>query len=95
MRLLSVLAAAGAFQHVSGFVPTGLGFGVAASSNQSPLHFPSTAFARESKSLFSSTMEPSVGFNTRLDDAFRASKDKDEAAFIGFITAGYPSKVRK
>jgi tryptophan synthase len=38
-------------------------------------------------------MEPSVGFNTRLDDAFKASKDKDEAAFIGFITAGYPSKA--
>lgn len=28
------------------------------------------------------------GFNTRLDDVFRSSKERGEAAFVGFITAG-------
>jgi len=31
------------------------------------------------------------GFNTRLDDVFRSSKERGEAAFVGFITAGYPT----
>ena len=31
------------------------------------------------------------GFNTRLDDVFRSAKARGEAAFVGFITAGYPA----
>jgi hypothetical protein len=34
----------------------------------------------------------STGFNTRLDSVFRSAKERGEAAFVGFITAGYPTK---
>merc|ERR1719506_822713 len=39
-----------------------------------------------------STSSSGGGFNTRLDTAFSAAKAKGEAAFVGFVTAGYPSK---
>lgn len=32
------------------------------------------------------------GRGGRIEDAFATAKDKGEAAFITFVTAGYPSK---
>lgn len=32
------------------------------------------------------------GFGGRIEEAFAAAKDKGEAAFVSFITAGYPTK---
>ncbi len=32
------------------------------------------------------------GFGGRIEEAFAAAKDKGDAAFVSFITAGYPSK---
>jgi len=34
-------------------------------------------------------MERGVG--GRIEDAFQAAKDRGEAAFVTFVTAGYPS----
>eukprot|EP00520_Triparma_pacifica_P020277 CAMPEP_0118642874 /NCGR_PEP_ID=MMETSP0785-20121206/6069_1 /TAXON_ID=91992 /ORGANISM="Bolidomonas pacifica, Strain CCMP 1866" /LENGTH=359 /DNA_ID=CAMNT_0006534457 /DNA_START=1116 /DNA_END=2192 /DNA_ORIENTATION=- len=44
-----------------------------------------------SSKLDMSAVEKGTGFNARLDDVFRSAKDRGEAAFIGFITAGYPA----
>ena len=73
----------------------------ASNPSRSPSHASTTThnFGKttvQTAALYSSTLDsPSTGFNTRLDNAFKASKEKEEAAFIGFITAGYPSKVRR
>ena len=32
------------------------------------------------------------GIGGRIEDAFQAAKEKSEAAFVTFITAGYPAK---
>lgn len=31
------------------------------------------------------------GIGGRIEDAFAAAKDRGEAAFVSFVTAGYPS----
>jgi len=31
------------------------------------------------------------GMGGRLEDAFAGSKQRGEAAFVGFVTAGYPA----
>jgi hypothetical protein len=31
------------------------------------------------------------GFGGRIEDAFSAAKERNEAAFIAFVTAGYPT----
>ena len=35
------------------------------------------------------------GMGGRIEDAFAAAKDKGEAAFVSFVTAGYPAAEGK
>jgi len=44
-------------------------------------------------SMSSSSMERGIG--GRIEDAFAAAKDRGEAAFVSFVTAGYPTSQGK
>ena len=44
-----------------------------------------------SLSMSSSSEKKSVGLSDRLDAAFSLSKSKNSAAFVGFVTGGYPT----
>jgi hypothetical protein len=58
-------------------------------SRSSPASSSSISNVASSETLSVANMEKGVG--GRIEDAFEAAKSKGEAAFITFITAGYPT----
>lgn len=49
----------------------------------------STVSQKNYMNMTSATMERGIG--GRIEDAFAAAKDRGEAAFVSFVTAGYPT----
>jgi hypothetical protein len=56
------------------------------SSNIDTLHNQNNTF---NSTMTSTNMRRGIG--GRIEDAFAAAKDRGEAAFVSFVTAGYPS----
>lgn len=83
------------------FFPLVLGWSVLAASTQSSLAFTPSAFQAsttvKSSALNVAAVEaPSVadmerGVGGRIEEAFASAKEKGEAAFVTFVTAGYPT----
>lgn len=67
----------------------------------SPASIPATANKKTRSGLNVASIEiPPVnemerGVGGRIEDAFAASKEKGEAAFVTFVTAGYPRAAGK
>jgi hypothetical protein len=59
---------------------------LSASSNIDILHTYNNTF---NSSMTSTNMRRGIG--GRIEDAFASAKDRGEAAFVSFVTAGYPS----
>jgi len=74
------------------FAPTPLGAarGVAAANTQSVRHLTTKLNVASADPISVEDMERGVG--GRIEAAFGAAKEKGEAAFVTFITAGYPNK---
>ena len=67
------------------------------SPSRSPVHTKLAISINHYHSTFTSsatkptTMELKRGSGGRIEDAFAAAKARNEAAFVSFVTAGYPS----
>jgi hypothetical protein len=96
LSCISVLPSAFAFSVAS------VGSSVAAAS-ASPPHQSLAGDSQSSTRLNMVASTPSTanvadmqrGIGGRIEDAFAAAKEKGEAAFVTFVTAGYPSKEGK
>jgi hypothetical protein len=64
-------------------------FGRVAARGGAQSHAPTFLGVASAETRAAADMEKGVG--GRIEDAFQAAKEKGEAAFVTFITAGYPT----